>query len=342
MQQKYLIYGYALALSFLLAAGLTYFVRRIALRHGFLDHPGERKMHTIPMPLLGGVAIAATFYAVVLAHLVALGVMKRFGMPYIEEEFLLFLGAGAKVKVGGILAGGLIIFLIGIVDDLKALTPFTKLVGQIAAAFVLVASGIQLDVFVLSGHWWLYGPVTIFWVVLMINALNFLDNMDGLCGGISVIAAFTFFLCVRPEDQLVRLLLMVFAGAVGGFLYHNLSPARIFMGDSGSMFCGYFLATIAVLGTFHVQSTRSPIAVAAPLLALSVPLFDILGVVYIRWRNSESIMLGDKRHFSHRLVELGMSPRQAVEFIFLGTAIILAQTVGVFLLIVLLMNAGKK
>jgi len=165
---------------------------------------------------------------------------------------------------------------------------------------------------------------------------------------------------VQPGDQLVRLLLMLFAGSVGGFLYHNLSPARIFMGDSGSMFTGYFLATVAVLGTFHIQSTPSPVAVAAPILALSVPLFDTMSVIFIRWRKGESIMLGDKRHFSHRLVDLGMSPRQAVEFIFLvagvvglggallpkldtqGTVIIIGQTVGVFLLIVLLMNAGKK
>jgi len=208
---------------------------------------------------------------------------------------------------------------------------------------------------------WVSAVVTVFWVVMLTNAMNFLDNMDGLCGGVSVIAAFSFFLCLQPhEDQLVRLLLVIFAGAVGGFLWHNLSPARIFMGDAGAMFNGYLLATVAVLGTFHLEGEGSRIAVAAPVLALSVPLFDTFSVVYIRWRNGESVMMGDKRHFSHRLVELGMSPRQAVEFIFLvagvvglgaamlphlnreGTAIILAQTCGVFLLIVLLMEAGKK
>ena len=360
LETNYIVYGYALGVSFFIAVGLTHVVRMLAVRWELLDHPGERKMHIDPMPLMGGVAITVTFYGLILAHIAGLALMSQFGMAWIESNLLSFLGAGSKMKLVGILAGGLIIFVIGVVDDLKALTPYTKLMGQIAAATVLVASGIRLDIFILTGHWWLYAPVTIFWVVLIINAMNFLDNMDGLCGGVAVIAAFTFFLAVQPGDQLVRLLLMFFAGSVGGFLYHNLSPARIFMGDSGSMFTGYFLATVAVLGTFHVQSTPSPVAVAAPILALSVPLFDTMGVILIRWRKGESIMLGDKRHFSHRLVDLGMSPRQAVEFIFLvagvvglggallpkldpqGTAIIIGQTVGVFLLIVLLMNAGKK
>jgi UDP-GlcNAc:undecaprenyl-phosphate GlcNAc-1-phosphate transferase len=132
------------------------------------------------------------------------------------------------------------------------------------------------------------------------------------------------------------------------------------MGDAGAMFCGYILATVALLGTFYTGEGGSRVAVAAPLLALCVPLFDTLSVVYIRWKRGESIMKGDKRHFSHRLVELGMTPRQAVEFIYLvaavaglgaallpqvgtgGTIIILAQTAGLFLLIVLLMQAGAR
>jgi UDP-GlcNAc:undecaprenyl-phosphate GlcNAc-1-phosphate transferase len=167
-------------------------------------------------------------------------------------------------------------------------------------------------------------------------------------------------LCVLPQHEyFVSVLLMVFIGSVAGFLYHNLNPARIFMGDAGAMFCGYILATVALLGTFYTESTPTRIAVVAPLLALCVPLFDTASVIYIRWRRGESIMKGDKRHFSHRLVELGMTPRQAVEFIFLvagvtglggallgqvgimGTVVIIAQTAGIFLLIILLMRAGK-
>ena len=363
LPNAYLIYTGALCASFVLAVCLTGAVRVLAIRWGVYDHPGERKMHDGPMPLMGGVAIFVAFNIVICGIMLVLLLSNRFGMSWVEENLLPFLGEDAKLKLAGILAGAFLIFLLGVVDDLMSLTPWVKLVGQISAAGVLVASGIRLELFVLGEHWLLYTLATIFWVVLLTNSMNFLDNMDGLCGGTAVIAAFSFFLCVQAEDTLARLLLMIFAGSVGGFLYHNLSPARIFMGDAGSMFCGYFLATIAVMGTFHVSDTASPpIAVAAPLLALSVPLFDTASVILLRIRSGQSIMMGDKRHFSHRLVELGMTPRQAVEFIFLvagvvglggallpmldrsgiGAFIIIAQTAGVFLLIVLLMNSGKR
>ena len=290
-----------------------------------------------------------------------------------------FLGPNATRNLAGIFAGGFLIFLLGVVDDIKALSPEVKLVGQVVAAAVLVLSGIRLDLFIgvflealpfvnsIPEYWLsvinvgISGFVTMLWVIMMTNSMNFLDNMDGLSGGISVIAALSFFLCLLPQDQyFVCALLMVFAGSVAGFLFHNLSPARIFMGDAGSMFCGYILATVAVIGTFYTGDGGSRAAVAAPLLALCVPIFDTVSVVFIRWRRGESIMRGDKRHFSHRLVEMGMSPRAAVEFIFLvaivtglggallpqlgtlGTVIVLAQAAGLFLLIVLLMVAGSK
>lgn len=360
LQHRYLTYAYALAISFVLGVCLTYVARRLATRWGVVDQPGDRKMHHAPVPLLGGAAIVATFYTVVLGHVAVLSFMNQFGGQWVDENLESFLGEGGWVKLGGIIAGSFLIFVLGIVDDLKVLTPWLKLSGQVAAASVLALSGIRIELFVLSNVW-LSAAVTILWVVLITNSMNFLDNMDGLCGGISVIAAYSFFLCLQPyDDQLVRFLLMVFAGSVAGFLYHNLSPARVFMGDAGAMFNGYFLATVAVVGTFHVETTPSRIAVVAPLLALSVPLFDTFSVIYIRWQNGQSIMLGDKHHFSHRLVDLGMSSRQAVAFIFLvagvvglsgallpilnrgGTLIILAQTAGIFLLIVLLMNAHTK
>lgn len=356
---EYMIFVYAFGTTFLLSAGLTVVVRRVALRMEILDHPGERKVHGEPIPLLGGVAIILTFYGFVLAHLAALAFSSRFGADWIEVQLLAVFGEQGTLKLAGFLVGGLLIFLLGIIDDLWALRPWMKLLGQVVAAGVLVAAGIHVELFVLP--YWLAVVATIFWIVMITNSMNFLDNMDGLSGGVAVIAALSFFLAVQPhEDQLVRWLLMIFAGAVGGFLYHNMSPAKIFMGDAGSMFNGYFLATVAVLGTYHIEETPSRIAVAAPVLALSVPLFDTFSVIWIRWRNGQSIMLGDKRHFSHRLVELGMTPRQAVEFIFLvaavvglggallpllgdrGTIIILAQTGGVFLLIALLMKAARN
>lgn len=355
--QPYIVYAYIFAVSALLAAALTVPVRRLAVRWSLLDHPGGRKVQSAPVPLMGGVAIVAAFYLVVLGHLAALLVLDRFGLHYVERYLAAALGDGSKGKLLAILAGGLVVFGLGLVDDLRNLNPWAKLAGQIAAGVLLVLGDVRIELFILSNPI-LSALVTIFWVVLLTNAMNFLDNMDGLCGGVSVIAAFSFFLCVVPSDPLVRYLLLIFAGVTAGFLYHNLSPAKIYMGDAGALFCGYFLATIAVLGTFHVEGTPR-IAVAAPLLALAVPLFDMASVLFLRWRRGKPLMQGDRQHFSHRLVDLGMTPRQAVEFIFLvaaiiglgaaflpvldarGTIILVVQVVGVFLLIVLLMRAGN-
>ncbi|MBI4555940.1 MAG: undecaprenyl/decaprenyl-phosphate alpha-N-acetylglucosaminyl 1-phosphate transferase [Candidatus Hydrogenedentes bacterium] len=354
-----MVYAYALGVSFVVSAALTELVRCLALRWGVLDHPGERKIHAAPVPLLGGVAICFTFFIMIGAHLLLLLPARQFGSEWLESHVLSFLGANVWAKLAGLSLGGLLVFILGVVDDLKVLTPEKKLIGQVIAAGVTVACGVRLDLFI--PNVWVSGAITVFWIVAMTNAMNFLDNMDGLSSGVAVISAFSFFLCVLPHGEtFICALLMVFAGAVAGFLYHNLSPARIFMGDAGSMFCGFILGTVAVLATFYTEHTPSRIAVVAPLLALSVPIFDTLSVVYIRWSRGESIMKGDKRHFSHRLVDLGMTPRQAVEFIFLvaavtglgaallpqvgltGTYVILGQTIGVFLLIILLMKAAAN
>lgn len=353
----YITYGYSFVIALVCGMGATELVRRLALRWNVLDHPGGRKTHAAPVPLLGGVALVITIYGLILTHFAVYFALDQFGMAYIRAFLDGALGAGGALKLAGILLGGGVIFVLGVIDDLYALRPLAKLVGQVVAGLLLVLANVRIELFVFSNPW-LSSLVTILWVVLLTNAMNFLDNMDGLCAGVSVIAALSFFLCVVPFEPMVRLLLLLFAGALCGFLYHNLSPARIYMGDAGAMFCGYFLATIAVLGTFHVEGTPR-LAVAAPLLALAVPLFDMVSVVYLRWRAGVPVMQGDQRHFSHRLVERGMTPRQAVEFIFLvaaiiglggallpqlnirGTAIIVAQTIGVFLLIVLLMGARR-
>lgn len=358
---QYLIFVYLMTLTFVLSLILTFFMARLAHRWQILDHPAGRKSHDQATPLLGGAAIFCSFYLVLLGHLAFLTLVCPFGPGWLQENLFRLMGEDGGIKLTGILVGGALIFILGIVDDLHVLSPWMKLLGQIAVALVLVFFGLRIRAFVFTD---IYSStlVTVFWIVLMVNSMNLLDNMDGLSGGVSIIAAATFFLCVQPYTTyfMVRILLVIFAGAVGGFLYFNLPPARIFMGDSGAMFNGYFLATVAIVGTFHLEGHSPRIAIVAPLMALSVPLFDTLSVIYIRWRNGDSIMLGDKRHFSHRLVEVGMRPAMAVYFIYMvaalvglngallpkldmtGTAIILAQTIGIFLLIVLLMNAGKR
>jgi len=357
LDSRHIVFAAALLLAFGLSLVLTSLARNLALRLGLLDHPGERKMHQSPVPVGGGVAIFISFILVLASAILVLRALN--GSYWLTYALWADLGYQANVKVVGLVAGASLIFILGVIDDRRALRPEAKLFGQIVAALILVLCGMRIELFVLSNYW-LSALVTVLWVVTVTNALNFLDNMDGLAGGVSIIAAFSFFLAVQPPGEFLdRLVLMTFAGAVGGFLYHNLK-SRIFMGDAGSMFCGFMLASVAIAGTFHVSTNRSPMAVAAPLLALSVPLFDSVTVVLIRWRSGQSIMKGDKRHFSHRLVDLGMTPRQAVGFIclvaavtglgaallshvgVLGTVIILAQTLGLYLLIVILMVTGKR
>ena len=355
----YIVYAIALASAFAISAVMTSVVRRFAIKYNYVDNPGHRKVHIEPKPLLGGTAIVASFYLVLGAGVVTALLTGGLGWPWLQDNVVSFLGEEELLlKLAGIFAGGLIIFILGLVDDIKVLNPEKKLIGQIIAALVLVSCGIRLDLFI--DNVWVASAVTMFWVIMMTNSLNFLDNMDGLCGGISFIAAVSFFLCALPHGEtFICAMLMVFAGSVAGFLYHNLNPARIFMGDAGAMFCGYILATVAIITTYYTPDTDSTRAVVvAPLLALGVPIFDTCSTVFIRWRKGESIMKGDKRHFSHRLVFLGMTQHQAVEFIFLvaavnglgaallhqvdrmGALIILAQACGIFSLIVLLMNAG--
>ncbi len=357
----YLLFAYLLALSFLASVILTAVMRRVSLRLRILDHPVGRKSHREPIPLLGGVAIFLTFHGVIIAHLLLLFVLRPFGPEWLDENLFSVLGEDGGMKLSAIFIAGTLIFLLGIVDDLRVLTPWMKLAGQIGIALILVSFNLRIRAFIFEDAF-SSSVITVFWLVLIMNSMNLLDNMDGLCGGVSIIAAATFFLCVQPYSIhfIIRLLLVIFAGAMGGFLFFNLPPARIFMGDSGAMFSGYFLATVAILGTFHLEGVSPRVSIVAPLMALSVPLFDTLSVIYIRWRNGDSIMLGDKRHFSHRLVEVGMRPSMAVYFIFMvaalvglngallpkldgpGTVIALAQAAGIFLMIVLLMNANKN
>jgi len=358
---NYLIFAYLLVLSFGISLILTALMRRLSYRLNVLDHPAGRKSHDAAMPLLGGAAVFLTFHLVIIVHLLFLAVARPFGPDWLDTHIFNLVGEDGGLKLSGMLLAGTMIFILGIIDDLHVLTPWMKLAGQIATALVLVLCGLRIQAFVFTDPV-SSSLVTVFWMVLMMNSMNLLDNMDGLCGGVSIIAAATFFLCVQPYSiyVLIRILLVIFAGAMAGFLFFNLPPARIFMGDSGAMFSGYFLATIATLGTFHVEGAGSRISIVAPLMALSVPLFDTLSVMFIRWRNGDSIMLGDKRHFSHRLVEVGMRPPMAVYFIYMvaalvglngvllpqlnltGTVVILTQTLGIFLLIILLMNAGKQ
>jgi UDP-GlcNAc:undecaprenyl-phosphate GlcNAc-1-phosphate transferase len=296
--------GFYLAL-FLLALGLslvaTPLVRRMALRIGIVDAPSARKVHISPVPLLGGLAIFLAFM------LALLGLSYWFLPFYIPQ-------------LGAILLGATVISFFGFWDDKYGLRPLYKLGGQVLVAAWLVATGIRIELFrFLPFSDQVNVIVTILWVVVITNAINFIDNMDGLSSGVAAIAAAFFFLAAYQSGQwLVALLGVALAGAALGFVYHNFGFIRghtaIFMGDGGSLFLGYILAAVGVKLRF---SNLDFVTWMVPILVLGVPLFDISLVVFSRTRRRIPFTRGGRDHTSHRLVLLGLSKREAVLVIYL-------------------------
>jgi len=274
------------ASALILAVGGTPLVRQLAIRLGVLDKPASRKIHTNPVPLMGGAAIYIAFIVALLF----------FGdRRYIPEAVSIFVGAT-------------LISLLGVIDDTWGLGSYVKLVAQIAAAGILVFSGIQIRLF----HNVLDIIITLFWVVGITNAINFLDNMDGLSGGIAMIASVFFALLAAMSDQyLVGILAGALAGACAGFLIHNWNPAHIFMGDTGSLFLGFLLAAVAIKLRFPTSETT--ITWMIPTLVLALPIFDTTLVVVSRLRRGKNpFTTPGKDHISHRLAFLLKSRREAV------------------------------
>jgi UDP-GlcNAc:undecaprenyl-phosphate GlcNAc-1-phosphate transferase len=278
-----LIVGTAL---FLAAAG-TPVARQVALRLGILDQPSARKVHQVATPLLGGVAI----YAASLAALILFG--ERF---YVHQAV-------------GILLGATLVSFLGLWDDRRPLSPWTKLAGQGVAAGLLAATGVQVTIF---PHPALNIALTLFWVVGITNAMNLLDNMDGLSGGVAAVTSAFFLLLAAMNDQyLVGMLAAALLGACLGFLIYNFNPASIFMGDSGSLFLGFLLAAVGIKLRFPANT---PVVTwMVPVLVLGLPIFDTTLVVISRLRRGLNPLTSSGRdHLSHRLVALGYTPREAV------------------------------
>lgn len=274
------------ASALMLAIGSTPVMRLVALRFGVIDQPAARKIHANPVPLLGGAAIYVAFILVLLL----------FGdRRYIHEVIGIFIGAT-------------LVSLMGVVDDRWGLGSYVKLVGQLLAACILVYSGVQVSIW---GNW-LDIVVTIGWVVGITNAMNLLDNMDGLSGGIAMIAAVFFTLLASLSDQyLVGALAAALAGACAGFLVYNWNPAHIFMGDTGSLFLGFLLAAVGIKLRF--PSNSDTITWMIPVMVLGVPVFDTTLVFISRLRRGKNpLTTPGKDHISHRLAFLTGSRREAV------------------------------
>ncbi len=274
------------ASALLLAIGVTPLMRKLALQTGTVDKPAARKIHANPVPLLGGAAIYIAFIVV-----------------------LLFFGDRDYInQVVGIFVGATLMSFMGVFDDRWGLGSYVKLAGQLLAAGILVYTGVQVNLF--GG--WVDVAITVVWVVAITNAFNLLDNMDGLSGGIAMIAA-TFFLLLAAmsEQYLVGALAAALAGACAGFLLYNWNPAHIFMGDAGSLFIGFLLAAVAVKLRFPANSYV--VTWMIPLLVLALPIFDTTLVFISRLRRGKNpLTTPGKDHVSHRLAHLLGSRREAV------------------------------
>jgi UDP-GlcNAc:undecaprenyl-phosphate GlcNAc-1-phosphate transferase len=293
--------------SFALALGLTPLVRRLARHWGMVAQPKADRWHNKPTAMLGGLAI---FLTVAVAYLVFIP-----QMPHRPYGWVVMLGSAC-------------LFVVGLVDDILHIKPYQKLIGQVMGASLIVYYGLSLP---WSGSPSLNMAITIFWLIGITNALNLLDNMDGLAAGIAAIAAAflsaSFLANGRPAEAV---LLGVFCAALVGFLAYNSNPATIFMGDCGSMFIGFFLASTALMSAAGARSRSFLVILAVPVLILLIPIFDTTFVTILRKLSGRSASQGGRDHTSHRLVALGMTERRAVWMLygFAGLSGILALLVS--------------
>jgi UDP-GlcNAc:undecaprenyl-phosphate GlcNAc-1-phosphate transferase len=310
-------------LSLLASIVLTRLAVALFPRLGFLDRPGGHKTHPQPVPYGGGIAVfLAAWVPFALALAAAPGEGSTWVVRLLGAEVVPYLG-GIATRTGQaliILAGAVAICALGLLDDLRPLAALPKLAAIVGVSLLVAWAGK-----VRIGTMWGTIPsigLTVLWFVALINAFNFLDNMDGLSAGVAWICLVFFAVCGLMAGQvLVPALACLFLGAIGGFWLFNFPPARIFMGDAGSLLVGYMLACVSVLTTYYESAGGAPAyALAMPLVILAVPLYDLASVVLIRLAEKRSPLQGDQRHFSHRLVGLGLSRRGAVVTIYLATA----------------------
>ncbi len=302
---------------------MTLLVRAWARRTGFVDHPSGHKQHGQPVALGGGIAITVAIITPFLLGTIAARLLDGSDAPaWLPELVRAHLdGIASKLpQVLAIVAGAVVLHIVGLFDDRKALGPLPKFLAQLVVAFAIAGPGGIRAAEALPEP--ISIALTVLWIVLITNAFNFLDNMDGLSAGVGAIAAAVFAVAAMNAGQVfVPVMAWVVVGALLGFLVFNFSPASIFMGDAGSMVIGFLLAVLTILTTYYdPEQGMSPFGLLVPVVVLAVPLYDVTSVVIHRLRAGESPFRGDQRHFSHRLVKRGMSPRAAVLTIYLATA----------------------
>lgn len=312
-------------LTILLSVILTLIIRKLSLKWGLFDYPSPRKIHDRPIPRLGGVAVFLSFVLVVLGYLI----FAPEKLQFVADKII-----GIDKNLLGVLLGALILVGAGIYDDIKGLKPLPKFILQLIAVCLVAFFGIKI--------WWFSNPFgdriilgdlsflfVIIWLIAMINVVNFLDGLDGLAPGVSAISALVlFFLSLQPtvNQPATALLCIILAAACLGFLPFNFNPAKIFLGDSGSMFLGYMIGIFAIISGGKV---------ATALLVLGIPIFDAIWVILRRIWGKKAPWIGDRLHLHHRFLEAGFSQKQAVLILYgisliFGLWALFSQTKGKF------------
>ena len=331
--QLFLFLAGSILPSLLIALIATRLIRSYAPQLGLMDQPNsQRKVHTLPTPLGGGIGIwlgvVGTFAVGELMLVLAMNVPAVAKiLPDFAREHL----SGVVNQSGNLwilLAAGTVLMVLGLLDDRKGLSWQVRIAIEfgVAAACVFFVKNLQLTAFMNMPL--LTGLLSVLWIVGLINSFNMLDNMDGLSGGVAAISAsmLAAVLLLNPDPQtnrpqlFVAGFLLVLVGAILGFLWHNKPPARIFMGDSGAYFIGFCIAVATLLATYAGYQTPKRHAILAPVVVMAVPLYDMFTVLLIRLRAGKSPFQADKNHFSHRLVDLGLTRTQAVLTVYLTTA----------------------
>ena len=360
---KFALLAATVIFAALLSGVLVSILRRVALARGIYDLPGERKIHREPVPLLGGVAIWGSFVTTVALGLLGLSLLGRIpGVTDLFPSYPDWVGRlpGVKPKLLALLGGATLMALLGFLDDVRKgwLDYRAKFPVQFAVAILAVLAGIRTQF--LPGQA-LDFVFSVLWIVGISNAFNLLDNMDGLTAGVAVISGLAFLVVTASLSQdYMAFLLAGLVGASLGFLRYNFYPAKIFMGDTGSLTLGFLFGATTILASYIGPNSPTVAPVVVPLLVLSVPIFDTLSVMAIRWREGRPLFVGDQSHFSHRLVALGMTERQAVSFIYLvnvgvasgavllpyltwaGCAVMVGQAIILYTLLTILLRVSKK
>lgn len=302
MTNYYIVFLIPIILSYLLTPLAKYTAKKI----GAIDVPkDDRRVHNVPIPRLGGLAI---YLATMISMLIFLDIDK---------------------SIISIMIGSTIIVITGIIDDVKPMSARWKLVFQILSAVVLIIGDVKIEYlgnpFVKDGiiNLGIFSiPVTIFWVVGITNTLNLIDGLDGLSAGVGAIAAVSLFFVAAGIDyidtSMVMIMCAIIAGSAFGFLPHNFNPAKIFMGDTGALFLGYMLSVVAMEG---VMKSVATITIVVPILALGLPIFDTTFAIVRRLINKRPISEADKGHVHHRLLDKGLSQKQAVLILYIVSAV---------------------